>query len=163
MPGTEILKQYIVTVARSHYLDTSSNPTFGLPSPTPKGTEIFAQCILDRVFAPGVIKRANEAASACDVQLVHPKSPLQERLADALRDSFPLGRRPHPLNHDKARAFAEVIVAEITPAVEDQAFETAARRQNMTESELLEEEARDREAELERNRRRPPRKPLYPV
>jgi hypothetical protein len=164
MPGTEIiLKQQIVAVARSYYFETSSNPTFALSPPTPKGAGIFAQCILDRVFAQDVIRCAMAAASGCDVQPVHPKSPLQERLANVLRDSFPLGRRPHPLNHDQAKAFAEVIVAGITPEVEGQAFDTAARRQHMTGSELLEEAAREREAEIERNRRRPPRKPLYPV
>jgi hypothetical protein len=114
-------------------------------------------------FGPTVITRAMEAANGCDVQPVDPKSGLQERLADALRDSFTQWRPPHPRDRDKARAFAEVIVAEITPAVDREAFETAARRQHMTESELAEEAAREREAEIERNRRRPPRKPLYPV
>jgi hypothetical protein len=164
MPGTEtFLKRQIEVVARSYYLDLSSDPASALPSPTPKGAEIFAQCIHDRVFAPGVIPRAMEAARACDVQRVHGKSVLQERLADALRDYFSSIATAHPRNHDKASAFAEVIVAEIPPAIEGQAFDTAARRQHMTESELQEEEARERDAEIERNRRRQRRGPLYPV
>jgi hypothetical protein len=163
MPGTEtLLKRRIEVVARSHYLDLSNDPASALPSPTPKGAETFTQCILDRVFALGVIPRAMEAARACDVQRVYGKSVLQEKLADALRDFFSSIATAHPRNHDKASAFAEVIVAEIPPAIEQQAFDTAAWRQYMTEHELQEEAAREREAEIERNRRRPPRKSLYP-
>jgi hypothetical protein len=73
-----------------------------------------------------------------------------------------LSYRPHPRNVDRARAAAEVIVAEVPPWVERQAFELASRHQHMTESESQEEAAHEREAEIERNRRRPPRKALYP-
>jgi predicted phosphoribosyltransferase len=47
-----------------------------------------------------------------------------------------------------------MIVAAVGPAVEKQAFEAASRRQHMTEGELQQEEAREREAEIERIRRR---------
>jgi hypothetical protein len=155
------LKSVIATVARSYYFDASSNELYALPSPTPASTEIFEKWVLDRVFAPGVMSRAIEAARDCDVRPVHDKSVLQQRLFDALLDFLPQIWKPHPRNGDKARAAAEVIVAEVGPAVEKQAFEAASRRQHMTEFESQEEEARSREAEIERNRRRPLRRALY--
>jgi hypothetical protein len=159
----EPLMQVIATVARGYYFDTSTNPSYALPAPTPAGTEIFAQYILDCVFASGVMPRAMEAASECDVRPVHDKSVLQQRLFDALLDFLPQLWAPHPHNANRARAAAEVIVAEVGPAVEKQAFEAASRRQHMTEVELQQEEAWEREAEIERNRRRPGRKALYSV
>jgi hypothetical protein len=157
----EPFMQVVATVARSYYFDTASNPSYALLPPTPAGTEIFAQRILVCVFAPGVMPRAMEAARDCDVRPVHDKSVLQARLFDALLDFLPQLWAPHPRNADKARAAAEVIVAEIGPAVEKQAFEAASRRQHMTEGELQQEEAQEREAEIERNRRRPARRALY--
>jgi hypothetical protein len=151
----------LATVARSYYFDTSSNELYALPSPTPAGTEIFAQYILDRVFAPGVMSRAMEAARDCDVRSVHDKSVLQQRLFDALVDFLPQIWNPHPHNADRARAAAEVIVAEVGPAVEKQAFEAASRRQHMTDIQLQQEAAWEREAAIDRNRRRPGRKTLY--
>jgi hypothetical protein len=159
--SNEPLMQVVATAARGYYFDTSCNPSYALPAPTPAGTEIFAQFILDRVFAPGVMSRAMEAARDCDVRTVHDKSVLQQRLFDALLDFLPQIWKPHPRNGDKARAAAEVMVAEVGPAVEKQAFEVASRRQHMTEGELQQEEAWGREAEIERNRRRPGRRPLY--
>jgi hypothetical protein len=64
-------------------------------------------------------------------------------------------RAGHPHNVNRAGAAAEVIVAEVSPVIEKQAFEAASRRQHMTEGELRQEEAWEREAEIERNRRRP--------
>jgi hypothetical protein len=156
----EPLMQVVATVARGYYFDTSTNPSYALRAPTPAGTEIFAKYILDRVFAPGVMPRAMEAARECDVRTVHDKSVLQQRLFDALCDFLPQLWRPHPRNADRARAAGEVMVAEVGPAVEKRAFEAASRRQHMTEGELQQEEAREREAEIERNRRRPRRR-LY--
>jgi hypothetical protein len=156
------LMNVVATVARSYYFDTSSNELYAMPAPTPQGTEIFAQHILDHVFASGVTARAMEAARECDVRTLHNKSVLQQRLFDALLDFLPQLWKPHPHNANRARAAAEVIVAEVGPAVEKQAFEVASRRQHMTEVELQEEEAREREAEIERNRRRPGRKAMYP-
>jgi hypothetical protein len=157
----EPLMQVVATVARSYYFDTSTNPSYALPAPTPAGTEIFAQYILERVFAPGVMSRVMQAARECDVRPVHDKSVLQQRLFDALLDFLPQIWSSHPRNADRAKAAAEVIVAELSPAVEKQAFEAASRRQHMTQGELQQEEAQEREAEIERNRRRPGRKPLY--
>ena len=91
--------------------------------------------MVERVFAPGVMPRALEAARECDVRPVYNKSLLQQRLADALVDFMPQLWRPHPRNVDRARAAAEVIVAEVPPWVERQAFELASRHQHMTESE----------------------------
>jgi hypothetical protein len=153
------LKHVLATVARSYYFDTSSNELYAMPSPTPAGTEIFAQYILDCVF--DVMPKAIESARDCDVRTVHDKSVLQQRLFDALLDFLPQLWKPHPHNANRARAAAEVLVAEVSPAVEKQAFESASRRQHMTELELQQEEAHEREAEIERNRRRPGRKALY--
>ena len=159
--SNEPLMHVLATVARSYYFDTSCNPSYALPAPTPAGTEIFAQYILDCVFVSGVMSRAMESARDCDVRPVHDKSVLQQRLFDALLDFLPQIWKPHPHNNDRARAAAEVIVAEVGPAVEKQAFEAASRRQHMTEFELQQEEAQEREAEIERNRRRPGRRALY--
>jgi hypothetical protein len=161
MDENEALMQVVATVARSYYFDTSCNPNYALLPPTPAGTEIFAQRILDCVFAPGVMPRAMEAARDCDVRPVHDKSVLQQRLFDALLDFLPQLWAPHPHNANRARAAAEVIVAEVSPAVEKQAFESASRRQHMTDGELQQEQAQEREAEIERNRRRPGRKAIY--
>jgi hypothetical protein len=153
------LKHVLATVARSYYFDTASNELYALPPPTPAGTEIFAQYILDCVF--DVMPKAIEAARDCDLRPVHDKSVLQQQLFDALLDFLPHLWNPHPHNANRARAAAEVIVAELGPAVEKQAFEAASRRQHMTEFELQQEEAQEREAEIERNRRRPGRRALY--
>jgi hypothetical protein len=162
MNANKALMQVIATAARGYYFDTASNPSYALPAPTPAGAEIFTHFMVERVFAPGVMPRALEAARECDVRPVYNKSLLQQRLADALVDFMPQLWRPHPRNVDRARAAAEVIVAEVPPWVERQAFELASRHQHMTESESQEEAAHEREAEIERNRRRPPRKALYP-
>jgi hypothetical protein len=45
--------------------------------------------MVERVFAPGVMPRALEAARECDVRPVYNKSLLQQRLADALVDFMP--------------------------------------------------------------------------
>jgi hypothetical protein len=153
------LKHVLATAARGYYFDTSCDPSYALPAPTPAGTEIFAQYILDCVF--DVMPRAMEAARDCDVRPVHDKSVLQQRLFDALLDFLPQLWKPHPRNDDRARAAAEVMVAELGPAVEKQAFEVASRRQHMTDFELQQEEAQEREAEIERNRRRPGRRAIY--
>jgi hypothetical protein len=163
MDANEALLRVIATAVRGYYFDTASNPSYALPAPTPAGAEVFEQCLLDRVFAPGVMTRAMEAARECDVRPVYNKSVFQQRLADTLVDFMPQLWRPHPRNVDRARAAAEVIVAEVPPWVERQAFELASRRQHMTGPELQEEAAWQREAEIERNRRRPRRRPLYPV
>jgi hypothetical protein len=160
MDANKALKHVLATAARGYYFDTASNELYALPPPTPAGTEIFAQYILDCVF--DVMSKAMEAARDCDVRPVHDKSVLQQRLFDALLDFLPQLWKPHPRNDDRVRAAAEVMVAEVSPAVEKQAFEVASRRQHMTEVELQEEEAREREAEIERNRRRPGRKAMYP-
>jgi hypothetical protein len=165
MNANEEFEKCVYAVARGHYLNLSSDPSYALPPPTQQGAEIFADFILKRAKAPGILARADEATRDCDVQSVQDKSALQERLAEALRD-FRLRTflHPHPWNDTKARAFAEVIVAEIGQPVEQQAFDTVKRRQHMSELELREEEAREHEAAIERDRqRRRPLKPLYPI
>jgi hypothetical protein len=89
MNTSEPLMQIVATVARSYYFDTSSNELYAMPSPTPAGTEIFAQHIIDSVSASGVMSRAMEAVRDCDVRTVHDKSVLQQRLFDALLDFLP--------------------------------------------------------------------------
>jgi hypothetical protein len=163
MNANKALMQVIATAARGYYFDTASNPSYALPAPTPAGAEIFTHFMVERVFAPGVMPRALEAARECDVRPVYNKSLLQQRLFDTLVDFMPQLWRPHPRNVDRARAGAEVMVAEVGPAVEKQAFDAASRLQHMTESESQEEAARERESEIERNRRRPRRRPLYRV
>ena len=163
MNANKALMQVIATAARGYYFDTASNPSYALPAPTPAGAEIFTHFMVERVFAPGVMPRALEAARECDMRPVYNKSVFQQRLADALVDFMPQLWKPHPRNVDRARAGAEVIVAEVGPAVEKQAFEAASRLQHMTELELQEEQARDREDEIARNRPRPRRRPFYPV
>jgi len=162
MNSNEALTQVIATAVRGYYFDTASNPSYALPAPTPAGAEIFTQWLLDHVFAPGVMSRVVEASRECDVRPVHNKSVLQQRLVDTLVDFMPQRRRPHPRNGDKARAAAEVIVAEVTPWVERQAFELAGRRQHMSEFELQEEQLRERDEAIEHQRQsRKPRRKLY--
>lgn len=163
MNANKVLMQVIATAARGYYFDTASNPSYALPAPTPAGAEIFTHFMVERVFAPGVMPWALEAARKCDVRSVYNKSLLQQRLADTLVDFMPQLWRPHPRNVDRARAGAEVIVAEVGPAVEKQAFEAASRLQHMTELEMQEEAAQERELEIARNRRKPPRRKLYDV
>src|SRR5262245_15263937 len=163
MNANEALMQVIATAARGYYFDTASNPSYALPVPTPAGAKIFTHFVVERVFAPGVMPRALEAARESDVRPVHNKSVFQQRLFDALVDFMPQLWKPHPRNVDRARAGAEVIIVEIGPAVEKQAFDAASRLQHMTESELQEEQARDREQEILFNRSRPRRRPMYPI
>jgi hypothetical protein len=162
MNANKALMQVIATAARGYYFDTASNPSYALPAPTPAGAEIFTHFMVERVFAPGVMPRALEAARECDVRPVYNKSVFQQRLFDTLVDFMPQLWKPHLRNTDRARAVAEVVVAEVPAWVERKAFELASRLQHMTESESQEEAAHEREAEIERNRRRPPRKALYP-
>jgi hypothetical protein len=104
-----------------------------------------------------------EAARECDVRPVYNKSVLQQRLYDVLAEFMPQLWRPHPRNDDRARAGAEVIVAEVGPAVEREAFQDAARRQHMSEFELQEDSSRERDEAIERQRQsRQPKRKLYP-
>jgi len=60
-------------------------------------------------------------------------------------------------NDDKARAFAETIIAAFGPVSEQSALEKVLRRERLSESDQEFEQAREREAEIERNR--PPPSP----
>jgi hypothetical protein len=62
-----------------------------------------------------------------------------------------------------AAAYADTIIAEFTPWRVEAALQHAARMAAASEHLWEIEQARWREAEIARNRRKLPRKPLYPV
>ena len=58
----------------------------------------------------------------------------------------------------KAEAFAGTVVVEYTMAMELEAVRRSEESGSLARAEY---EAREREAEIARNRRRPPRRPIY--
>jgi hypothetical protein len=69
--------------------------------------------------------------------------------------------RPHPRREDMAAAAADTIVAEFTTDRVEAALQRAARHAAASEHLWEVERAREREAEIARNRRKPPRKLPY--
>jgi hypothetical protein len=131
--NAEAFARIVVKTARNYYSDTANDPLRATPPPTPEGAEIFAQLILDRVRTPGVMRRAMEAAGAREVRPLYPnvtagdaplypKSVFQQMLTGALHDFFSQQWRLHPGDDDRARAAAEVIIAEIGQSAERGAF-----------------------------------------
>jgi len=65
--------------------------------------------------------------------------------------------RPHPRLEDQAAAFADTIIAQFRPDYVAAALRHAARFATASEHHMQVEQARWREAEIARNRRKPPR------
>jgi hypothetical protein len=149
------LVEVVASVAGDHY--------FSLPLSTSSRREgdLFVGEMVGVLHKPGLLARVREAARDCEADPVLDPSTLQQNLRAALIDRFMAISRPHPRLADQAAAFADTIIAEYGLAVETAALKRA--RQLATAPSLEIERAREREAEIARNRPRPARRPLYPV
>jgi hypothetical protein len=149
------IEEVIMAAVVDGYWETS-------PQPTRQGAGIFVNYVMNHLRGLGVIPRAREAASRCSALCVENASLLQKRLREALVDFYKRAARPHPRIEDQARAFAETVIAEFGSMIESAAFRQVARLEHLSEVEWQYAQAVAREEEIARNRRRPPRRPLYP-
>lgn len=98
------LEDIVTAIAADHYYEMA-------PQPTRQGIAIYINYMVNLVKAPGVISRAWEAASLCEAAPVF-VTELQQKLRVALIDLLVSLAKTHPRRDDKARAFAETIIAE---------------------------------------------------
>ena len=131
---------------------------FSLPNSTRSGARVFVDDMLELLRTPGLGSRVREAAAACEAAypIINP-NPFQENLRPAIFDCYIRSARPHPRREDMAAAAADTIVAEFTTDRVEAALH-AAVSEHLWEI----EQARWREEEIARNRRRPKRAKLYP-
>ena len=145
------LEDVVAAVADRHYADFY---------PTGRGRDLFGCEMLGVLRRQGMLASAYDAANACQVPPDDgQRSEFQQALWHALRDLYLQKSRPHPLQMTKAEAFAGTVVAEFTMATELEAVRRSEESGSLARAEY---EAREREAEIARNRRRPPRRPIYP-
>ena len=109
---------------------------------------------------PGLLADAYGAANNCEGVAVGQQSEWQRALWQALRELYLQKSRPHPLQMQKAEAFASTVTAAFTLSVEAEIIRHIDAVGAMRPDEY---EAREREDEIERLRPKPPRRPLYPV
>jgi hypothetical protein len=142
--------------------EVSADYYFSLPHSTRSGAAVFVDEML-KLLTPELVARAREAAGACEADYpVLSPTVLQERLLAAIVDRYRRIVRPHPRLADQAAAFAETIIAAFGPEAEAAALRYARRMASASEHLAQVEYARAREEEIARNRRKPPRRPLYP-
>jgi hypothetical protein len=132
------------------------------PGSTRSGVRAFVDDMFDFLQTPGLVPRAREAAQVCEAEPVRNPNVFQEILRAAVFDFYRRSVRPHPRLDDMAAAFADTIIAPFTLDRIETALRRAERLSAVSEHLWEVERAREREAEIARNRRRPPRKPLYP-
>jgi hypothetical protein len=135
---------------------------FEFPNTTRAGAVVFADEML-KLLTPGLVARAREAAAACeaDYPVLNP-TPFQESLRRGIIDAYCRTVRAHPRLDDQAAAFAETIIEPFGREAEAAALRYANRMGTASEHLAQVEHARAREEEIRRNRRKPPRRPLYP-
>jgi hypothetical protein len=136
---------------------------FMQPGSTRSGVRVFVEDMFNILYTPGLVPRAREAAQICEAQPVINPNAFQERLRAAVFDLYRRTVRAHPRLDDMAAAFAETIIEPFTSWRIETALQRAERLAAASEHLWEVERAREREAEIARNRRRPRRKPLYPV
>jgi hypothetical protein len=140
-------------VAADYYLS--------LPHSTRSGAAVFVDEML-KLLMPELVTRARSAAGACEPDcVVENPTVLQEDLRSAIVDRYTRTARPHPRLADQAAAFAETIIVAFGPAQESSALGYARRMAAASEHLMRVEQARWREEEIARNRRKPPRRKLY--
>jgi hypothetical protein len=128
-----------------------------VPDATREGLVVFIAEMVKLLNRPGLIMRAKEARDDVDFDPIYEPSALQVAIRDALVTYIAPRTRP-PRQDDKARAFAETIAAVYNEANVQAALRQAARYAPFDPDHAA---AQEREAEIERNRRRPGRKMLY--
>jgi hypothetical protein len=133
------------------------------PAAERAGFEAYADTIMVEVNKAE--PRARHAAKNCDVEN-HSTwwTPLQKALFDAVA-RFRLNDRENPdrTNHEhRAEAFARIIAGAVDSGVEQRALHQATLRP-LTAHEKEVRAAEDLDREFEQNRRRGPRKAIYPV
>jgi hypothetical protein len=126
-----------------------------IPDATREGLAVFVAEMVKLLNRPGLVMRAKEARGDCDFDPYEP-SALQVAIRDALVAYIAPRTRP-PQQDDKARAFAETIAAVYT----DANVQAAMRQAAWAPFDPDHKAAWEREAEIERNRRRPGRRALY--
>jgi len=137
---------------------------YSVPNSTRSGVRVFLDDMLELLHTPGLVARAREAAGVCeaDYPVLNPTA-LQESLRAAIIDRYIRTVRQHPRLEDQAAAFADTIIAAYTPDRIEAALQRAARMSAASEHLIEIEQARWREMEIARNRRKPPRKAIYRI
>lgn len=135
---------------------------FSLPHSTRSGGRVFVDDMVQLLQTPGLGSRSTEAAAACEAAypVVNP-NPVQENLRAAIIDAYMRSAKPHQHLEDMALAYADTIVAEFTTDRIEAALRHAARMAAASEHLWEVERAREREAEIARNRRKSRRKLPY--
>jgi hypothetical protein len=128
-----------------------------VPDATREGLAVFVAEMVKLLNRPGLVMRAKEARDDCDFDPIYEPSVLQVAIRDALVTFIAPRTRP-PQQDDKARAFAETIAAVYNEPNVQAAMRHAARYAPFDPEHAA---AQEREAEIERNRRRPRRRALY--
>jgi hypothetical protein len=143
--------------------EVSADYYFSLPGSTGSGAAVLVDEMLQLLHSPGLLARARDA-SVCEVDypVVNPDS-FQDSLRAAIIDRYRRVVRPHPRLEDQAAAFADTIIAQFRPGYVEAALRRAARYAAASEHHMQVEQARWREEEIARNRRKPPRRKLYDV
>jgi hypothetical protein len=149
------IEEVIKAILADHYIAT-------IPQATRQGLALFVNYLMNHLRGPGVMRNAWDAASQCSAPWVENATLLQRRLREALVDFYQHSARSHPRIEDQAHAFAETVIAELGPEVEGAALRQVERLQHLSEIEWQYAQAREREEEIARNRRRPRRRALYP-
>ena len=128
-----------------------------VPDATREGLVVFIAEMIKLLNRPGLIMRAKEARDALDFDPIYEPNALQVAIRDALI-TYIAPRTRQPRQDDKARAFAETIAAVYNEPNVQAAIRQAAHAPFDPERAA----AHEREAEIERNRRRPGRRAPYP-
>jgi hypothetical protein len=142
------LEDMVAAVAEDHYARFY---------PLGRRPDLFIEGARKILHQPGLLADAYAAANNCEGVAVGQQSEWQRALWQALRGLYLQKSRPHPLQMQKAEAFASTVSAAFTLSAEAENIDAVgAMRPD-------EYEAREREDEIERLRPKPPRRPLYPV
>jgi len=141
-------------IARSHYFAIGGRPG--------DACQTFIGALVEGVPL-GAVNRAFEAATYCEAVSISGKTDLQTKMLNELERAYLSATKPHPLGKRKAECFAETLLPFFDAVAEQRALALADASVRQSDSSRVHSASLEREAEIERNRRRPPRRPLYPV
>ena len=133
--------------------------------PTMDGRTAFVSFLIDWLRQPGTMSRAWNAAIECSGPEYELDTHLQHRVYDLLLEVYPQTGRSHvskTVAEARADAFAKPVASELTADIEDAAWLKVKRIQFLSDAEERRQHWRERDAEMARNRPRPPRRKLYP-
>jgi hypothetical protein len=145
------LDDMVAAVAEDHYARFY---------PLGRRPDLFIEGARKILHQTGLLADAYAAANDCEGVAVGQQSEWQRTLWQALRGLYLQKSRPHALQMQRAEAFASVVSAAFALAAEAEIIRHIGEVGAMRPDEY---QAREREDEFERHRRKPPRRPLYQV